>query len=65
MSDNKQFIVDQDGAIQSVIIDYATFHRMEETLLDAGLQKAMEEIEGEEELSLEDAIRLAKKENAH
>jgi hypothetical protein len=65
MSDNKQFVVDEAGAIQSVIIDYATFHKMEEAILDAGLQKAMEEIEDEKEISLEEAMRLAKVENVH
>ena len=65
MSDNKQFIVDEAGAIQSVIIDYQTFHKMEEAILDAGLQKAMEEVEYEKEISLQDAMRLAKAENVH
>jgi hypothetical protein len=65
MSDNKQFIIDQNGAIQSVIIDYATFHKMEEAILDAGLQKAMEEVEDEKEIGLEEAMRLAKAKNAH
>lgn len=54
MSDNKQYIVDEHGKIQSVILDYESFRKMEELLLDAGLAKAMEEAEGEEELTWEE-----------
>ncbi len=55
MSDTKQFIVDESGAIKSVVLDYDIYRKMEELILDAGLQKAMDEVENEEEISLEEA----------
>lgn len=55
MSDTKQFIVDESGAIRSVVLDYEVYRKMEELILDAGLQKAMDEVESEEEISLEEA----------
>jgi hypothetical protein len=60
MSDNKQYIVDENGNIQSVILDYKSFQQMEELLLDAGLIKAMEEVNDEEELSWDEVkLRVA------
>ncbi len=52
MSDTKQFIVDESGAIRSVVLDYEVYRKMEELILDAGLQKAMDEVEDEEEISV-------------
>jgi len=52
MSDTKQFIVDESSAIKSVVLDYAIYKKMEELILDAGLQKAMDEVENEEEISI-------------
>ena len=65
MSDNRQFIIDEAGAIKSVVIDYATFHKMEEAILNAGLEQAMLEIEDEPEISLEEAMSKASIANAH
>lgn len=39
-------------------MDYKTFKRLEEILLDIGLGKAMEEVEENEEIELEEAIRI-------
>ena len=55
MKISKSFITDEGGAIKSVVIDYATFLRIEEALLDKGLAQAMQEVEAEESVSLEDA----------
>jgi hypothetical protein len=55
MEISKSFITDEDGSIKSVVIDYATFQRIEEVLLDKGLGQAMLEVEAEESVSLEDA----------
>lgn len=55
MSDAKQFIVDESGAIRSVVLDYDVYRKMEELIMDAGLQKAMDEVENVEEISLEEA----------
>ncbi|HEY6170622.1 MAG TPA: antitoxin [Candidatus Kapabacteria bacterium] len=57
MSENKQFIVDESGTIRSVVLDYEVFQKMEELIMESGLQKAMDEVENEEEISLEDAKR--------
>jgi hypothetical protein len=54
MEISKSFITDEGGAIKSVVIDYATFQRIEEALLDKGLAQAMQEVEAEESVSLED-----------
>ena len=65
MSNNRQFIIDEAGVIKSVVIDYATFHKMEEAILNAGLEQAMLEIEDEQEISLEEAMLKASVVNAH
>lgn len=55
----KSFIVDKKGEIQSVVLDYKSFQKIEEVLLDYGLSRAMEEVEDDEEFNLEEAkIRL-------
>jgi len=51
----ESFITDASGSIKSVIIDYATFKKIEQILLDEGLAKAMTEIQDEEEVGLEEA----------
>ena len=55
----KSYIVDKDGKPEAVVIDYSTFKKFEELLLDAGLGKAMEEVTDDEELEFEEAKRLA------
>ena len=51
----KRFIVDDKGKIQSVVLDYQYYHKLEEILLDYGLSKAMEEVENDKEFSFEEA----------
>ena len=55
MEINKSFIVDDCGKIQSVVLDYESYQKMEALLLDFGLAKAMEEVEDDEEFNLEEA----------
>ncbi|MCP4594020.1 MAG: antitoxin [bacterium] len=55
----QSYIVDEAGDVKSVIIDYERFQQLEELLLDLGLANAMEEVAGEEEVSLEEARKLA------
>ncbi len=55
MEINKSFIVDDGGKIQSVVLDYKSYRKMEALLLDFGLAKAMEEVEDDEEFDLEEA----------
>lgn len=55
MEIKKSFIVDDDGEVQSVILDYKSYQRIEELLLDYGMLKAMEEVAEEEEIDLKEA----------
>ena len=55
MEISKSFIVDDGGKIQSVVLDYKSYQKMEALLLDFGLTKAMEEVEDDEEFNLEEA----------
>lgn len=52
------YITDQGGNIKSVVLDYQTFKKIEEIIIDYGLGKAMEEVQDEEEVDLEEAIKL-------
>ena len=54
----KSYIVDEAGNIESVVLDYKSFKKMEELILDMGLAKAMEEVEDDEEVDLEEAKRI-------
>ena len=51
----KEYVVTPDNKKKSVVIDIKTFERMEELLKDYGLGKFMEEVEGEEVLSIREA----------
>lgn len=51
----KSYIVDEKGKPNAVIVDYEDFIKIEKLLLDYGLAKAMEEIENEGEVDLEEA----------
>ena len=51
----KSFIVNNKGDIQSVVLDYKYYQKIEEMLLDYGLLKAMEEVENDEIITLEEA----------
>jgi len=52
-------IIDENGNIKSVILDYKLYKKLEEVLLDLGLAKTMEEVEGDDELYLEEAKNLS------
>jgi len=54
----KHYIVDESGNVTKVVLDYSVFKKIEELLLDMGLLKAMEEVEDDEELSLDEARGL-------
>ena len=54
----QSYITDEKGNIKGVILDYKTFKKIEELLLDYGLLKAMEEVKDEEEVDLETAKKL-------
>ncbi|MCH7858781.1 MAG: antitoxin [Candidatus Marinimicrobia bacterium] len=54
MQIKKSFIVNDEGEIQSVVLDYKYYQRIEESLLDYGLSKAMEEVEDDDELDLDE-----------
>lgn len=53
------YVMDQQGNIKGVMLDYLVYQQLEELLLDYGLIKAMEEIIDDEEIDLETAKRLA------
>jgi hypothetical protein len=59
MNLTKSYIVDDSGKPTAVIIDYDQFRKVESLLLDYGLGKAMEEVENDEEVNLEEAKKLA------
>jgi len=54
----RSYIVDDEGKPKAVVIDFDQFSKIESILLDYGLAKAMEEIEDEEEVKLEEAKRI-------
>lgn len=54
----KSFVVDNAGNIQSVILDYEQFKKVEEILLDYGIAKAMNEVADDDEISLDEAVKL-------
>ncbi len=56
----KSYITDEEGSIKSVVIDFKTFKRLENILLDQGLAKAMNEVESDNEHSIDDAKLLVK-----
>ena len=53
------YITDQEGHIKSIILDYATYKKIEEVLLDYGLAKAMEEVADDEDVDLETAKKIS------
>jgi len=54
----KSFVVDNAGNIQSVILDYEQFKKVEEILLDYGITKAMDDAVNDIEISSEDAVKV-------
>jgi hypothetical protein len=55
MEISKSYITDESGAIKSVVIDFQTFKKIEELLLDHALGKAMDEVANDVEYELEEA----------
>ena len=55
MEISKSYITDESGAIKSVVIDFETFKKIEELLLDHALGKAMDEVADDEEYDLKEA----------
>ena len=55
MEITKSYITDESGAIKSVVIDFETFKKIEELLLDQALGKAMDEVADDVEYDLEEA----------
>jgi len=51
----KEYVITNDNKKKAVLMDIETFKKIEEILEDYGLGKYMEEVEGEEALSIEDA----------
>jgi hypothetical protein len=51
----KSDITDETGEIKSVVIDFRTFKKIEELILDYALGKAMDEVAGDVEYDLEEA----------
>lgn len=51
----RKYITDEKNGRQAVIIDLETFNRMESIIEDHGLAKYMEEAEGDEVLSVNEA----------
>jgi hypothetical protein len=58
MNLTKSYVVDEEGEPKAVIIDYDQFKKIESALLDCGLGKAMEEVENDEEVDLDEVKRL-------
>jgi hypothetical protein len=55
----KSYIIDDQGNPTAVVIDYESYTKIENLLLDYGLGKAMEEVESDEEFDLEEAKSIS------
>ena len=55
----KSYIVDDKGQPKAVVIDIESFNKIESLLLDYGLGKAMEEVEDDGEVDLDEAKKIA------
>ncbi|MEM1394024.1 MAG: hypothetical protein AAGG00_12165 [Cyanobacteria bacterium P01_H01_bin.150] len=53
----KEFITDSEGNIRKVVIDFTDYKRMVEAIEDKALIMAMKEVEGEERLSKQEALK--------
>lgn len=58
MEFSRHYIVDESANVTKVVLDYDIFKKIEELLLDIGLGRAMEEVEDDEELTLDDAKKV-------
>jgi len=52
----QEFVTDSSGEIRKVILQFEDYQRLLEALEDEGLYRAMQEVIGEEPLSLEQAL---------
>lgn len=52
---SRQYITDEDGKVTGVILNPATFRKIEEALLDEGLARAVEAADREETLDIVEA----------
>jgi hypothetical protein len=59
----KEYLVDESGNIKSVLIDIEQYRKIEPIILDHALGEAMTEIEDEEEIDLDDALKLINNES--
>ena len=55
----ESYITDSSGKIKSVILNYKTYQRFKELLLDYGLAKAMEEVKNDDEVDLNEAMKIS------
>lgn len=58
----KELIVDTEGTIQKVVIDFSDYQHLLEAIEDEGLIRAMNEVKGESSLSLDEALAELEKE---
>lgn len=58
----KELIVDTEGTIQKVVIDFSDYQHLLEAIEDEGLIRAMNEVKGESPLSLDEALAELEKE---
>ena len=64
MEITKSYIVDDEGNIKAVVMDFELYKKIEDLILDLGLTKAMEEIADDREIDLEYAKKIAGFKNA-
>lgn len=57
----RSYITDDSGNVKSVILDYQTFKKIEEILLDAGLLNAMQELQDEDIVDYEEVKGLMRR----
>lgn len=58
----QELIIDNQGNVQKVIINFEDYEQMIETFEDAGLYRAMMEVKDEKPLTLEEALMELEKE---
>lgn len=58
----KELIVDTEGTIQKVVINFSDYQHLLEAIEDEGLIRAMNEVKGETPLSLDEALAELEKE---
>ena len=60
MKIKKSYITDESGTIKKVVINFNTFRKIEDLILDQGLAKAMYEVQNDVEYDIEEAKILLK-----